>query len=220
MSPVARTCVPPQSSVLKRPSPTETTRTLSPYFSPKSAMAPAAMASWVSRTAVVTGSFFRIASLTMPLDAAQVARRVTALKCTKSKRRRSGATSEPACFTCGPSTWRSAAVQQVGGGVVAARRVAQRDVDFGGDQVADARWRWRPARPGARAAARRRGATTPVTRERARPRSRSSPGRTPDRRPRRRTACVPSTDLAALAGRQRRRPAVFASSNSATTGTP
>ena len=61
MSPVARTCVPPHSSVLKCPSPMDTTRTLSPYFSPKSAIAPAAMASCVSRTAVVTVSFFRIA---------------------------------------------------------------------------------------------------------------------------------------------------------------
>ena len=51
MSPVARTCVPPHSSVLKPG--TDTTRTLSPYFSPKSAIAPAAIASSVSFTSVV-----------------------------------------------------------------------------------------------------------------------------------------------------------------------
>ena len=64
MSPVARTCVPPHSSVLNAPSPIETTRTLSPYFSPNSAIAPPAIASCVLRTLVLTGSFFRIASLT------------------------------------------------------------------------------------------------------------------------------------------------------------
>ena len=53
MSPVARTCVPPQSSRLK--SGTETTRTRSPYFSPKSAIAPPAIASSVERTLVCTG---------------------------------------------------------------------------------------------------------------------------------------------------------------------
>ena len=43
MSPVARTCVPPHSSRLKPG--IETTRTVSPYFSPNSAIAPAAIAS-------------------------------------------------------------------------------------------------------------------------------------------------------------------------------
>jgi hypothetical protein len=43
ISAVLRTCVPPQSSV-EKPG-TETTRTTSPYFSPKSAIAPAATAS-------------------------------------------------------------------------------------------------------------------------------------------------------------------------------
>ncbi len=38
MSPVRRTCVPPQSSVEK--SPNDSTRTSSPYFSPNSAIAP------------------------------------------------------------------------------------------------------------------------------------------------------------------------------------
>ena len=108
MSPVARTCVPPHSSVLNEPSPTATTRTLSPYFSPNSAMAPEAIASCVLRTAVLTGSFFRMAALTIRSTSSNCSG-VTAEKCWKSKRRRSGATSEPACLTCGPSTLRSAA---------------------------------------------------------------------------------------------------------------
>ena len=52
MSPVARTCVPPHSSTLKPG--IETTRTWSPYFSPKSAIAPAAIASCVFFTSVWT----------------------------------------------------------------------------------------------------------------------------------------------------------------------
>ena len=43
MSPVARACVPPHSSVEN--SPNEITRTRSPYFSPNSATAPASIAS-------------------------------------------------------------------------------------------------------------------------------------------------------------------------------
>ena len=108
MSPVARTCVPPQSSVLNAPSPIDTTRTLSPYFSPNSAIAPDAIASCVFRTLVVTVSFLSTDSLTSARPAA-LPRGVSAEKWTKSNRRRSGATSEPACLTCGPSTLRNAA---------------------------------------------------------------------------------------------------------------
>ena len=43
MSPSARTCVPPHSSRLLRPA--SSTRTMSPYLSPKKAMAPIASAS-------------------------------------------------------------------------------------------------------------------------------------------------------------------------------
>ena len=68
MSPVARTCVPPQSSVLNAPSPIATTRTLSPYFSPKSAIAPDAIASCVFLTDVFTVSFLRIGFVDDPLD--------------------------------------------------------------------------------------------------------------------------------------------------------
>ena len=52
MLPVARQCVPPQSST-ENPG-TVTTRTRSPYFSPNSAIAPAAMASSVDCSCVST----------------------------------------------------------------------------------------------------------------------------------------------------------------------
>jgi hypothetical protein len=57
MSPVRAQCVPPQSSRLKPG--TDTTRTLSPYFSPNRAVAPAAIASPVALTSVSTVEFFR-----------------------------------------------------------------------------------------------------------------------------------------------------------------
>ncbi len=106
MSPVARTWVPPHSSRLKPG--TDTTRTVSPYFSPKRAMAPAAIASAVGLTSVVTGVFFSTSSLTIRSMRA-IASAGIADGCTKSKRSRSGATSDPACLTCGPRTCRSAA---------------------------------------------------------------------------------------------------------------
>ena len=61
----------------------------------------------------------------------------TCAKWEKSKRRRSGATSEPACLTCVPRTWRERGVEQVGAGVVAADGVAALAVDDGVDAVAD-----------------------------------------------------------------------------------
>ena len=72
MSPVARTWVPPHSSWLT--SPTVTTRTLSPYFSPKSAMAPPAMASSVLFTSVATGMLASTCSLTRRSIVAQLSR--------------------------------------------------------------------------------------------------------------------------------------------------
>ena len=72
MSPVRRTCVPPQSStdqpmvfaaVASRPS--TTTRTSSPYFSPNSARAPEAMASSSAISRVVTGAFCSTTALAM-----------------------------------------------------------------------------------------------------------------------------------------------------------
>ena len=65
MSPVARTCVPPQSSFEKMSSSPfaplmESTRTFSPYFSPKSAIAPERIASSVAISFVWTGSLRRM----------------------------------------------------------------------------------------------------------------------------------------------------------------
>ena len=64
ISPVRRTCVPPQSSTEKvwlarrrRCLPIETTRTSSPYFSPNSARAPDSIASSTPISFVTTGSF-------------------------------------------------------------------------------------------------------------------------------------------------------------------
>ena len=134
MSPVAATCVPPHSSMLNPGM--LTTRTVSPYFSPNNAMAPDAIASDVGRTFVSTAVFFRICSLTIR-SMRSSSSRVTGWKCTKSKRRRSGATSEPFCATCAPSTWRKRRVEKVRRRVVAARRVADVGIHFGRDDVAD-----------------------------------------------------------------------------------
>ncbi len=73
MSPVARTCVPPHSSTLKPG--IDTTRTWSPYFSPNSAIAPAAMASCVAFTSVCTGVFRSTCSLTIRSISSSCSRR-------------------------------------------------------------------------------------------------------------------------------------------------
>ena len=64
ISPVALQWVPPQSSAVK--SPARTTLTLSPYFSPKSAMAPFETASSMVVHAILTGEFSITFSLTIP----------------------------------------------------------------------------------------------------------------------------------------------------------
>ena len=56
----------------ERPSPTDTTRTLSPYFSPNSAMAPVFSASSMLITSVRTSSFARICFVDQPLDLLQL----------------------------------------------------------------------------------------------------------------------------------------------------
>ena len=69
ISAVVRTCVPPQSS---RETPcTSTTRTMSPYFSPKSIVAPSLRASSIGVSNVITGMFSKIRSLTTALDLAR-----------------------------------------------------------------------------------------------------------------------------------------------------
>ena len=105
MSPSAFTWVPPHSSVEWRPA--SSTRTMSPYFSPKNAMAPRAAASALVVSKWRTGALSRISSLARS-SMAWICSGVTGSKWLKSKRSRSGATSEPCCFTWSPSTWRSA----------------------------------------------------------------------------------------------------------------
>ena len=104
--PVASRCVPPQSSVEK--SPIRMTRTWLPYFSPKSAIAPILSAASRSVQNGSTVMFSRTASLTRSSTCSR-SRSFTGLVCVKSKRSRSGATSEPACVTWVPRTFRSAA---------------------------------------------------------------------------------------------------------------
>ena len=72
-----------------------TTRTTSPYFSLKSAVAPAAFACSMVISDTVTSMPSRIQSLTISLMRCSSSG-VTAEKCVRSKRRRSGSTSEPA----------------------------------------------------------------------------------------------------------------------------
>ena len=103
MSPVRLTWVPPHSStdqpiVLPPPSPIATTRTSSPYFSPNSARAPEAIA---SSTAQQPGDHRRVLHHDVVgdiLDALDLLGLI-GFGCEKSKRRRSGATSEPFCAT-------------------------------------------------------------------------------------------------------------------------
>ena len=90
---VFSTCVPPQSSMDLPPM--LTTRTTSPYFSPNSAIAPSFFASATGISFVSTSMPSRISSLTRWLTCISSSA-VTAEKCVKSKRRRSGSTREPA----------------------------------------------------------------------------------------------------------------------------
>ena len=108
ISPVAPVCVPPHNSVEK--SPIFTTRTRSPYFSPKSAIAlysftATSIGTSTSVSTFVFPSTWRFTMSSMSCNSSSA----TAAKWEKSKRSRDGDTSEPACFTCVPSTWRSAA---------------------------------------------------------------------------------------------------------------
>ena len=110
ISPVAAVCVPPQSSV-EKPSESLTTRTLSPYFSPNSAMA------WYSFTATSMGTSSSVSTLGVGqhfavddgLDLFEFLighlREVGKIEAQPRRDR----PSEPACFTCVPRTWRSAA---------------------------------------------------------------------------------------------------------------
>ena len=106
MTAVLVTWDPPHNSQLK--SPTETTRTRFPYFSPNNAMAPFSFASCKAISSIVTGTFFNISSLTSASTFSSSSAE-TGEKFVKSKRRCSGVTSEPAWLTWFPRTFRSAA---------------------------------------------------------------------------------------------------------------
>jgi hypothetical protein len=80
------------------PSPMATTRTSSPYFSPNSARAPEAIASSRLISRVTTGAFCSTTALAMS-STRSISSALIGLGCEKSKRRRSGATSEPFCAT-------------------------------------------------------------------------------------------------------------------------
>src|SRR3984893_10230892 len=103
ISPVRLTWVPPHSStdqpmVLPPPSPMATTRTSSPYFSPNRARAPEARASSSAITRVTTGAFCSTNSLAMS-STRSISSALIGFGWEKSKRSRSGATSEPFCAT-------------------------------------------------------------------------------------------------------------------------
>ena len=70
-------------------------------------MAPVSMASSMAISRVSTGAFCRMMALAISSTAA-TSSALIGLVCEKSKRSRSGATSEPFCATCVPSTWRNA----------------------------------------------------------------------------------------------------------------
>ncbi|OPZ59194.1 MAG: hypothetical protein BWY87_01127 [Deltaproteobacteria bacterium ADurb.Bin510] len=101
ISPVAAQWVPPQSST--ETPPIETTRTVSPYFSPKSAMAPMLTARSLSIWSTLIGksaSTYWLTTASMRL----ICSALRASKWVKSKRARSSVTSEPLWCTCSPST--------------------------------------------------------------------------------------------------------------------
>ncbi len=103
--PVAETCVPPQNSMDE---PNWMTRTWSPYFSPKRAMAPNSFAFSIGTLRCsVNGMLARILAFTK-CSTSRSCSSVTFWKWEKSKRRESGVTSEPFCSTCVPNTWRNA----------------------------------------------------------------------------------------------------------------
>ena len=81
--------------------------------------------------------FWRRIAVDLGLDRADLARRVSGRGWLKSKRSRSGATSEPFWVTCVAEMAAQRGVQQVGGGVGAADAVAARGVGRELDRIAD-----------------------------------------------------------------------------------
>ena len=104
MSPVRATWVPPQNS---RELPISSTRTSSPYFSPKSMTAPDFFACSIGMISARVGVLRTISAFTCA-SMRRISSSVSGLSCEKSKRVFSPSTSDPFCCTCGPSTSRSA----------------------------------------------------------------------------------------------------------------
>ena len=114
---------------------TETTRTVSPYFSPNSAMAPAATASCVGRTSVCTGVLRHDLAGDEAFDLGDLLARergevheVEPQAVRRHQRAR--------LLHVRAEHLAQRRVQQVGGRVIAARGVAQVVVDLGRHQVA------------------------------------------------------------------------------------
>ena len=129
--PSAPTWVPPHNSMEWGPA--RTTRTRSPYLSPKKARAPMASASALVVSSTTTSASVSTSALAIAATAASSSG-ATPPWWLKSKRRRSGATSEPCWRTWSPEHGPQGGVEQVGAGVVAAQRVAPDPVD-GGQRV-------------------------------------------------------------------------------------
>lgn len=111
------------------------TRTNSPYFSPNRARTPASRADVSDVSYAYTGS-----SDMMMFIAKRSTSRICSWcmgsKCVKSKRSLSGATSDPACFTCSPRTSVNARCQDVRRRVVARDEGAAACVDGGVHDIA------------------------------------------------------------------------------------
>ena len=133
ISAVERTCVPPHSSRDHEPSPISTMRTMSPYFSPNSAVAPSAFASssvvtigrtgslpvihaltWSSTRGVLVGQARAVGEVEAQLVGAHVGARLADVRAQPRPQRR---------------------VQQVRRGVVGRRRVARPAVDARDDAL-------------------------------------------------------------------------------------
>ena len=104
ISPVRATCVPPQSSFEL---PISSTRTSSPYFSPKSIMAPVFWASSKDITFAEVAALVKISRLTISSTCLIWAAVMGAL-CVKSKRVLLASTKEPFCCTWSPKISRKA----------------------------------------------------------------------------------------------------------------
>ena len=135
ISPVARTCVPPHSSRLKPG--IETTRTVSPYFSPKSAIAPAAIASCVALTSVWTGVFLQDLLVDDLLDLEQLLAR-QCREVDEVEAQPIGRDERSGLLDVRAEHLSKRRMQQVSGRVIAPRGVADGRGDGRGHQVAPA----------------------------------------------------------------------------------